>query len=155
PSPLEDSAMRRSALAYRITKRSYPGPLGMALTLLWAIAVLGQDTPGRGNVLPDAEAPYPRLPGAVTKAPDWIGTDAPFDVAGFFAAGPRDQNAAPLYLDALFEFGVEMAVCFPECPERDRRRQAAEERSNRYEELDKALQENPKAVSAEAIDAVI
>ena len=38
--------------------------------------------------------------------------DAPFDVVKFFAAVPRDQNAAPLYLDALFEFGSELEDVF-------------------------------------------
>src|SRR5262249_21778915 len=66
-----------------------------------------------------------------------------------------DQNAAPLYLDALFEFGVEMAVCFPEGPERDRRRQVVQYRLKRYAELDKALEENPRGISSESIDAVI
>jgi len=53
----------------------------------------------------------PQLPGAVTKAPSWI-REAPFDVAKFFELPPPSQNAAPLYLDAFFEFGEEMADCF-------------------------------------------
>jgi hypothetical protein len=53
----------------------------------------------------------PQLPGAVTKAPSRI-RKAPFDVATFFQLPPPSQNAAPLYLDAFFEFGEEMAACF-------------------------------------------
>ena len=49
----------------------------------------------------------------MTGPPDGIGPGAPFDVAAFFAAPPPELNAAPLYLDALFEFGPELAVCFP------------------------------------------
>jgi hypothetical protein len=119
------------------------------------IAVLGQDIPRRGSDRPDAGRPYPRLPGAVTEAPDWIGTDAPFDIAALFAAPPRDRNAAPLYLDAFFEFEAGIAACFPEGPDRDRRLRAAEDSTNRYIELYRMLEKDPKAVPAQAIDAVI
>jgi hypothetical protein len=91
----------------------------------------------------------------MTKAPDWSGPDAPFEMAKFFAAVPRDRNAAPLYLDAFFEFSPDVAVCFPEGPERDRRRQAADDRMRRHLELDKAIREDPKSIPAESIDAVI
>jgi hypothetical protein len=59
-------------------------------------------------LIKEANAPppsYPGLPGAVTKAPDWAIRNAPFDVVAYFTA-PAD-NAAPLYLDALFEFDPE------------------------------------------------
>jgi hypothetical protein len=127
----EDTTMRRSAPGIRIAEGIHPSPIALALILCGAIAASGQAIPGRGGGGPDAGGPFPRLPGAVTKAPDWIGTDAPFDVSRFFAPVPGDRNAAPLYLDALFEFGAEMAVCFPEGPERDRRRQAAADRMRR------------------------
>ncbi len=143
--------MRRTSAGLPITRRRFAPIIGgVALGVLRAIAVHAQDT-----ARPEAGGPYPRLPGAVTKAPDWLGTDAPFDVARFFAAPPRDRNAAPLYLDALFEFGSNVAVCFPEGPERDRRRQAAEDRTKRYMELFQALQKDPKAVAASSIDEVI
>jgi hypothetical protein len=147
--------MRRSALVRRIAKRLYACAFGVALALLGAIAVLGQDSPRRAGDLANAGGPYPRLPGAVTKAPDWIGADAPFDVDRFFAAVPRDRNAAPLYLDAFFEFSSEVAACFPEGPERERRRQAADERMKRYMELYEKLRKDEAAVAPEAIDAVI
>jgi hypothetical protein len=115
----------------------------------------GQAISGRGGGKTDATGPYPRLPAALRKAPDWIGSDAPYDVTRFFAPVLHDRNAAPLYLDALFEFGSEMAVCFPEGPERDRRRQAAEDRMRRYVVLSESLTKDPKAVPAESIDAVI
>ena len=57
---------------------------------------------------------YPSLPDALTEPPVWLGEDVPFDVEEYFAAPPPDRNAAPLYLDALFEFADEMAPCF--CP---------------------------------------
>ncbi|HZW30843.1 MAG TPA: hypothetical protein VFF52_09065, partial [Isosphaeraceae bacterium] len=136
-------------------KWSHACAFGAPLALLGAIAVLGQDIPRRGSERPHAGGLYPRLPGAVVKALDGIGTDAPFDVARFFAAVPGDRNAAPLYLDAFFEVGSDVAVCFPEGPERDRRSRAAEDRMRRYLELERALRHDPQGVPAEAIDAVI
>ncbi len=50
------------------------------------------------------ERTYPSLIGAVKKPPAWLGKEVPFDVAAYFAAPPPGQNAAPLYLDAIFEF---------------------------------------------------
>ena len=61
----------------------------------------------------------------------------------------------PYYLDALFEFGQEMAVCFPPGPDTERRRQAATERYKRYLALTESLTKDPKAVPASAIDEVI
>ena len=129
--------------------------LAVAIVLSSAPAVLGQGSRGPGGDGGDASGPYPRLPDSVTIAPDWIGPDAPFDVARHFVTVPRDRNAAPLYLDALFEFGADMEVCFPAGPERDRRRQAAADRMKKYMELDKVLGEAPETVSPESIDAVI
>src|SRR5207245_2423731 len=54
-----------------------------------------------------------------------------------------------------FEFGSDVAVCFPEGPERDRRSRAAENRMRRYLELERALRNDPEGVPAEVIDAVI
>ncbi len=102
--------------------------------------------------LPDSPgAVLPSLPGAVTHPPDWIGNTAPFDVPAFFAAPPPEENAAPLYLDALFEFGSEVAICFPEGPERQRRAQAAQERMKKLNEINTALRKDEREVSAEAM----
>ncbi len=104
------------------------------LAMIGACAAGAQETARSRTNTRDSGA-YPRLPGAVSKPPTWLGAEAPFDVAKFFAAPPRDRNAAPLYLDALFEFGSELAECYPEGPERERRRQAAMDRSKRFNEL--------------------
>jgi hypothetical protein len=147
--------MRRSALEHRIVKWSYSCAVGASLALLGAIAALGQEISRRGDDRPNVGRPEPSLPGAVTTPPEWIGTDAPFDFVRFLAAVPRDRNAAPLYLDAFFEFGVEMAVCFPEGPERDRRVMAADGRMKLYMELHDVLEKDPAGVAPEAIDAVL
>jgi hypothetical protein len=66
--------------------------------LILAALSLGQ---GRGD------GPTFVLPGAVSKAPDWLQGSTPFDLTDFFKAPPASENAAPLYLDALCEFSLE------------------------------------------------
>jgi len=100
-------------------------------------------------------ASLPSLPGAVTQPPDWIGNTAPFDVAAFFDGPPPEQNAAPFYLNALFEFGSAVAICFPEGPERDRQTQAVDVRWKRYNAIHEALRKDPKSVSSETVDALL
>ena len=71
-------------------------------------------------------------------------------------AVPRDSNAAPLYLDALFEFSTELEVCFPEGPERERRSRATKDRNKRYNDLVQPAYPNPKTVlDLAAVDEVI
>ena len=147
--------MRWPAFGCRQANRRRTGTYAAWLTLSWVALGLGQGFRLGHGEPPDGVGPFPRLPGAVTKAPDWIGTEAPFDVARFFDAPPRERNVAPLYLDALFEFDPGMAICFPEGPERERRRQAAEDRVRRHVELDRAIRSDPVAVQPEQVDAVI
>jgi hypothetical protein len=143
--------MDETKAARRIRKTLAPAGAGVGFILMWALVALGQNTPQRGK----STGSYPRLPGAVTKAPAWLGADAPFDVAKFFEAVPRDQNAAPLYLDALFEFSGELEVCFPEGAERARRSQAAKDRSKQYFELTKMVGGQSVELDAAAVDALI
>src|SRR5580765_419919 len=58
--------------------------------------------PVDGDVAP--ERSYPSLPGAVRECPEWLKKNVPFDVVEWFAVVPLEENAAPLYLDALYEF---------------------------------------------------
>jgi hypothetical protein len=127
---------------------------GAAFVLLAAVTVSGRETSQRRGGS-DLGGPYPRLPGAVTKVPDGLDTNSPFDIRKSFASLPRERNAAPLYLDALFEFGSEMSVCFPEGPERERRRQATTDRVKRQREFEDAIVKDPKSVTSTAIDDVI
>ncbi len=98
---------------------------------------------------------YPSLPGAVRKPPAWLGNDVPFDLAAFFAAPPPSQNAAPLYLDALFEFGDEMGGCFSPGPETEARRKESRERSQRLNPLLVAFGRDPASVNGAEMAAVI
>jgi hypothetical protein len=144
--------MHETTARSRIRWKLAPVAAGVMLVFLWAIVVCGQNAPARGKT----QGAYPRLPGAVTKAPAWIGSDGPLDVAKYFEAVPRDRNAAPLYLDALFEFGSELEVCFPEGPGRSRRSQAAQGRSKRYNEVAPASSSDPNAgLDPKAVDEVI
>ncbi len=52
----------------------------------------------------EKERAYPSLPGAVREIPEWMNRKAPFDVAKRFRPIPDEENAAPLYLEVLFEF---------------------------------------------------
>jgi RNA polymerase sigma factor (sigma-70 family) len=102
-----------------------------------------------------AQSPLPSLPRAMSKPPDWLIPNAPFDVTAFFAAPTPDENAAARYLDALFEFGSEMAICFPEGTERDSRVRVVENRSKELFAVYRALANDRKAEPAAAIDRVL
>jgi hypothetical protein len=146
--------MGRAFVGHRITKSFCLSGLVGAFLLLVAVSMFGQEPKGRG-VVAESGDPYPRLPGALTRAPEGLRTDAPFDVEKFFTVLPRDRNAAPLYLDAFFEFSDGLAVCFPAGPERESRQQLAKNRQQRYLELEAALAKDPKAVPGTAIDEVL
>lgn len=83
--------------------------------------------------LPDSTSRrYPSFPNAITAPPDWLKKDVPFDIDQYFAA-PAD-NAAPFYLDALFEFGAEMELCAsPE--DKARRERIVEDRDRRWDQI--------------------
>jgi hypothetical protein len=91
----------------------------------------------------------------VTSPPAWLGNDLPFDTNAFFTAPPPDDNAAPLYLDAFFEFDPEMAVCFPEGDERERRKKTAEDHRSRFNTIYSKWRTNPKDVPAEEVDQIV
>jgi RNA polymerase sigma factor (sigma-70 family) len=149
-----------------MTKLTMVGVLALAASVGAAGARLlatrgpGADDPGRRQaqappVHEPLQAPIPSLPGAVTKPPDWLVGNAPFNVAAFFVAPAPDDNAATRYLDALFEFGSEMATCFPEGSERESRLRAVEQRSKEFFEIYRAVSKNRNATPSAAIDRVL
>lgn len=119
-----------------------------ATLVLLVTAVL--DTAAQGPV-----RAYPSIPGAVSSPPAWLGKDVPFDVAAYFDAPPPAQNAAPLYLDALFEFSGDLAGCFPSGPETEARAKAARERAQRLRPLTEAFTRDPSSVDRAALKAVL
>jgi hypothetical protein len=109
----------------------------------------------------DATAPsagatdYPRLPGSgELPSPRLVSPGAPFDVAAFLAPVPPEENAAPLYLDALMEFDPGMADCFPEGEGR-RRAAIARRRQGLANGLLKAWGSDRASVDRAALDALL
>jgi hypothetical protein len=95
------------------------------------------------------------LSDAVTTRPEWLKGPAPFDLNAYFTAPPPDKNAAPLYLEALAEFSIEMAECLPQGEARDLKLQTVKERLARYYVIAQALRKDPSSVVAEQIDEVL
>jgi len=62
------------------------------------------------------------------KVPERLGSTS-FSIERFLTSPSPNRNAAPLYLDAFFEFGDEMAQCYPDESDHDCRRQATLDRS--------------------------
>jgi hypothetical protein len=146
--------MRYIRLRRGTARRLFAYSASLVFLLLSTHAVFGQIATRKGRE-PDSGISYPRLPGAVTKAPEGLNTDAPFDIKKSFTILSPSQNAAPLYLDALFEFGANLDICFQPGPATDRRRQATTDRNKRYSEIAELFYKDPKAVSASTMDDVI
>ena len=113
----------------------------------------GQKQENVGNAPP--RAPSPSLPGAVANAPPWLDNPAPFDLAAIFTAPRPEENAAPRYLEALFEFGPEVEVCFPEGPDRESRKRAVDQRLGRFWPVFQSWNKDPNSVRAANIDALV
>ena len=97
---------------------------------------------------------HPVLPGAVTSLPSFLLADAPFDIAKHFESPPADKNAAPLYLDALFEFSSDVGVCFTQ-QEQQLRLPIAKGRLERTYSLHLRRDQNEGSVSAHELDAAL
>ena len=88
----------------------------------------------------------------------WNDAEPPFDLAEFLKAPPDEENAAPLYLDALFEFGSELSICYclsGENPQGEtmRRVEAAGQRYQEYARLEEARRKDPGSVDKTEVDA--
>ncbi len=94
----------------------------------------------------------PHLPDAVNKAPAWL-KPAPFDVDAYFKLPPPGENAAPLYLDALFEFSDLVAPCFP--PDQRGRAAAAKQREARLKALYDSWNKDDASVSLQQIQDLL
>ncbi len=74
------------------------------------------------------------FPRAGTELPDWLVQDCPFNAREFWITVPSNQNAAPLYLDALYEFLPEVEAYFPR-EVRSERTPATKRRADRFLQL--------------------
>ena len=97
----------------------------------------------------------PKLPGAITLAPQGVGPVRRLKWPRISLLHLPGLNAAPLYLDALFEFDPGMAICFPASAETTRRQQIAAGRMKSLRQLHQAVIKDPASVSVDAIDRVI
>ena len=169
-------APKRAAVAGVVSKRVLEMACGALKYMSWSklsiaatcLVVLGLAVAaaGRGAGMPRArlqektrkattEDSSPGLPGAVTQPPTRLANDALFDLDAFFAAPRPAENAAPRYLDALFEFSPEMEICFPEGADRQKRKAAVDQRSQRFFTVFRSWNKDANSVTAAAIDEVI
>lgn len=72
----------------------------------------------------------PAIPRGLSEPPGWLVETAPFDVVKHFELPPAEENAAPLYLDALYEFNSAMEGCFS-ADENSRRTPLVDKRNER------------------------
>lgn len=94
------------------------------------------------------------MPRALAQLPDEVVREAPFDVSQFWVSVPADQNAAPFYLDALYEFHPSVAVCFPEAV-LQQRTAAVEPRAKRSYNLQVEWYRDPSKRNTAERDAVL
>ncbi len=83
--------------------------------------------------LPPEPRRYPSLPDAISAPPPWLlaDTSAPFDLVEHFSMPIWEDNAAPMYLDALYEFESKLEVYFSE-EQRTERTQPAADRGQEF-----------------------
>lgn len=109
------------------------------------------DVVDSGSDVAEEDRPEPVLPGAITTVPEWLDTAGPFNPHDLFELPEPARNAAPLYLDALFGFSSELAVCVPE-DQREPRLSKARTRSQEFVALFRQWQTNPQSVDFAALD---
>lgn len=97
------------------------------------------------------------FPDAMTYPPSWNDADAPFDVAAFLKAPPPEENAAPRYLEALYEFqpGDMVDLLYPDLTleEKKQRWESYRARRDEQQRLEEAWEKDPKSVDGEEVDA--
>jgi hypothetical protein len=96
----------------------------------------------------------PRIP-AATSTVRWNHSGAPFHVPTVLRLPAAERNAAPLYLDALFEFGSEVASCFEKSAANVKRREETVARNLQYMKLSDKLAKDPKSADGKEIDALV
>jgi tRNA A-37 threonylcarbamoyl transferase component Bud32 len=101
-----------------------------------------------------AEQESPRFPRGIVTTPVWIGNELPFSSEQYFNFPRQEDNAEPKYLDALFEFGEEVEICFPESRQQPRS-STARVRGNWYSSVYGAFLQDPSSVRSEQIDAIL
>jgi len=94
------------------------------------------------------------FPRALATLPDWLIKDAPFDAGKFWVTVPAEQNAAALYLDALYEFSPHVEVYFPQ-DVRAQRTSVVKARRDRSRQLQIARSQAPASPNPTERDAIL
>lgn len=99
---------------------------------------------------------YPSLPDAISAFPNWLieTPNAPFDLADYAKMPAPDDNAAPLYLDALYEFSSDVETCFPDSA-RVLRTPIVRSRLERFHKLHTRWLENRATVNLVEVNALL
>jgi hypothetical protein len=123
--------------------------VGSAIGMVMALALI---RPAWGQA---PSGPYPKFQDGVGRLSPALTEGAPPGLIPRFDIPPPERDAAPLYLDALFEFGGEMAACFPEGPWRERRKTLAEDRWARFVAVEGRWKKDPRSVPDQTIDQAV
>lgn len=94
------------------------------------------------------------MPRTITQRPDWWQADEPFDVAQYWVSAPANENAAPLYLDALYEFHPSIDACYP-LEVRQQRTATVTQRFKRSYQMQVARTANPPQLNPNELEAVL
>ena len=142
--------MHETKAARRIRWKLASASVGVVLVLMWALVVLGQNTPQRGK----SQGSSPRLPGAVTKRPPGSSltlrsTSPSFSRRCRATRMPRRCTLTPSSSSAASSKFVFRRVLSA------RRSQAAKDRSKQYFELTKLVGGQSVELDAAAVDALI
>lgn len=114
------------------------------------------DAPDQSWRLPPEPRRFPSLHDTISHPPPWLIADAdpPFDLVRYFEVPVWEDNAAPAYLKAMFEFTGEVYRCFPESS-REQQRQVATDRQQRFLQLDEQWRVNRPSVSDAQFEAIL
>ncbi len=146
-----------SAVLQRSDGKTATVPLGRLSDSDWSYLSRLERMPLR-PISADTPEKEPAFPDPLTEPPIWNDLGTPFDIAEFLKAPLPAQNAAPLYLDALFEFDNNVSGCFATGqvkeypPDVLQRYLIAGQRSRQAYQFYKAWEADPESVDVEAVD---
>jgi serine/threonine protein kinase len=114
------------------------------------------DAPDQSWRLPPEPRRYPSLHDTISHPPSWLIADqqAPFDLAKYFEVPVWEDNAAPAYLKAMFEYAPEVEYCFPEAT-REKQRSTADNRARQCFNLHNQWQQDRNSVNDDEVEALL
>ncbi len=109
---------------------------------------------GSDRLRGDPNRRFPSFPYAVSSLPKAITGNAPFDVDEYFYVPTETENAAPLYLDAMFEFSASLKD-FVSPAEVKKRERITEKREKQFDAFWPLRSKRPIGIDAKRIDAIL